>query len=174
MTTTIEGPYPDPFFAPPDPEPWEAPDPTTAREHGAGTPFAPERPDPVDPRITAAISDSQKGPVSSEAAEAVGAPEAVEHAKTAALRDRIRQWVAENGAHGVSWSRPSELISQAGAALSGRGINLTEHLSRRTRSATATGVRKTLSTTRNLPPLSAFGRGRQGPEAPSRAAAGMS
>ena len=70
---------------------------------------------------------------------------------------------------GVTWVRPSELMTQAGGRVAARGIDFEAELARRTRRAPATAIqagrrgvetaRQTISArARRLPPASEFGR----------------
>jgi hypothetical protein len=70
---------------------------------------------------------------------------------------------------GVAWVRPSELMTQAGGRVAGRGIDFEAELARRARRAPATAIRAgrrgietvwqaTSARARRLPPVSEFGR----------------
>lgn len=76
-------------------------------------------------------------------------------------------------ARGVEWVRPTDLINRNSAALAGRGIDLEVDLARKSREKLGDGIRNLGDRARNLPPLSAFGRG-QRHDAPTRAAVGKS
>jgi len=73
---------------------------------------------------------------------------------------------AKRKARGVEWVRPSDLLVSRSARIAGRGIDFQAELSRRTRRlpgqtyrATRTGVRTVSERARELPPVTAFGRG---------------
>jgi len=92
----------------------------------------------------------------------------VEH-KDAAKTDR-----------GVAWVRPSELMSQAGGRVAGRGIDFHTELARRARRLPGETVRATWHSARalsrrarRLPPVSAFGRSGQPSSATSRSGIGL-
>lgn len=72
----------------------------------------------------------------------------------------------EKPARGVDWVRPSDLMARAGSAVSRRGVDFQDALSRRTRSGIAAGAHRVAAQARRLPPLSAFGREEPAPEAP--------
>lgn len=78
---------------------------------------------------------------------------------------------------GVVWVRPSELICQAGARVTGRGLDLQAELARRVRlpgsrpggrSRGSVGARAG-----RLPPVSAFGRHGPSPSTPTRSGIGL-
>ena len=94
------------------------------------------------------------------------APEAIQ----AADGDREKQPAegvdVEKPARGVDWVRPSDLMARAGGAISRRGIEFQDTLSRRARSGIAAGAERVAAQARRLPPLSAFGREEPVAEAP--------
>jgi len=81
---------------------------------------------------------------------------------------------------GVAWVRPSELMSQAGGRVAGRGIDFHAELALRARRLPGETVRATRHSARvlsrrarRLPPVSAFGRSGQPSSATSRSGIGL-
>ncbi|MHB1063609.1 MAG: hypothetical protein ACYC1Z_03800 [Georgenia sp.] len=111
-----------------------------------------------------------------ESVEKTETPEAVQAARIAHRRGNNNERPAQDArwrARGVEWVRPTDLLARHGAALAGQGIDFEVELARRTRTATATGLRGLGDRARRLPPLSAFGH--SAPQAgPSRPGVGLS
>lgn len=85
---------------------------------------------------------------------------------------------ARKAKHGVTWVRPSELMSHATARVAGRGIDFHAELTRRTRRAPVQAVaashRAISEHARRLPPVTAFGRHGQSPTGATRSGIGLS
>lgn len=94
------------------------------------------------------------------------APEAVQAADIDREKQSAEGVDVEKPARGVDWVRPSDLMARAGGAVSRRGIDIQDALSRRARAGIATGAERVAARARRLPPLSAFGREEPAPEAP--------
>ncbi len=76
-------------------------------------------------------------------------------------------------ARGVEWVRPTDLMARHSAVVAGRGIDFEAALARRVRGPLVAPARRLGSRVTQLPPVSAFGRGRQ-PRQVSRDAVGHS
>lgn len=177
MTTEPTPSTPVPQFQPPAPEPWETlnerpPTAQTGRD---------EIPDSVHDAAPMSRQESQTSRSAGDRAElgdgrvpeTTGVPDAVEHEKTRSGRERLRQAIAVRRGSGIEWVRPSELFARAGGSVSGRGIDFTTALFRRPRSATLAGAGTVGSKTRNLPPISAFGKRGHTTDSTTLTSAGM-
>lgn len=177
MTIEPSPSTPVPQFQPPAPEPWEA---LNERPPAAQT-GRDEIPDSVHDAAPMIRQEPQTNRAEGDRAElgdgrvpeTTGVPDAVEHEKTRSGRERLRQAITVRRASGIEWVRPSELFARAGASVSGRGIDFTTALSRGPRSATLAGARTVGSKTRNLPPISAFGKRDHTAGSTTRTSAGM-
>lgn len=96
------------------------------------------------------------------------AAEAIQAADVARENQPAEGVDVEKPARGVDWVRPSDLMARAGGAVSRRGIDFQDALSRHARSVIAAGAQRVAAQARRLPPLSAFGR-----EEPAREAPGL-
>lgn len=76
-------------------------------------------------------------------------------------------------ARGVDWVRPTDLISRAGSRVARTGIDFQAHLNRSTRSGIVTAAKHLSDRAKQLPPLSAFGRGRPAHDGATRSSVGM-
>ena len=100
-----------------------------------------------------------------------GVPDAVEADQ---IRRRQNLGPAEGRpARGVEWVRPTDLMARHSAVVAGRGIDFEAALARRGRGPLVAPARRLGSRVAQLPPVSAFGRGRQ-PHQVSRDAVGHS
>lgn len=75
---------------------------------------------------------------------------------------------------GVEWVRPTDLMARHGATVAGRGIDFQAELARRAREPVADRLHRLGDRARQLPPLSAFGRGHPTPSGPRRSGVGKS
>ncbi|MEE8869869.1 MAG: hypothetical protein SOH99_13585 [Acidipropionibacterium acidipropionici] len=94
------------------------------------------------------------------------APEAIQAADVDREKQHAEGVDVEKPGRGVDWVRPSDLMARAGGAVSRRGIDFQDALSRRARSGIAAGAQRLSAQARRLPPLSAFGREEPVVEAP--------
>lgn len=100
-------------------------------------------------------------------------PEALQAAQIATDREP-EATVPAKRVRGVEWVRPADLMARHGAAVSGRGIDFQAELARRARAPITNRVRRVGDRSRQLPPLSAFGRGHANDSGPRRSGVGMS
>ncbi|MGA4508291.1 hypothetical protein ACQB6R_04585 [Propionibacteriaceae bacterium G1746] len=94
------------------------------------------------------------------------APEAIQAADVDREKQPAEGVDVEKPARGVDWVRPSDLMARAGGAISQRGIDVQDTLSRHARYGIAAGAERVAAQARRLPPLSAFGREEPVAEAP--------
>ncbi|WP_208009868.1 hypothetical protein [Nesterenkonia sphaerica] len=148
------------------------PDPGDAR--GQSQPHRESGPAPQGPEVPsverAAEISAPNGP-EAPAGPGGGVPDAVE-----ADHIRRRQNLGPAGARparGVEWVRPTDLMARHSAVVAGRGIDFEAALARRVRGPLVAPARRLGSRVTHLPPVSAFGRGRQ-PHQVSRDAVGHS
>ncbi|GAA1532548.1 hypothetical protein [Brevibacterium picturae] len=141
----------DTSFTPPDPEPWDAlntapaPDPAGEQNPWWEAPEPEAEPDHDTARVAGR--------------EDTGAPDAIEHEKTAQRRASLRQRLQVPQGRGVDWVRPTDLVARSSAAMAGRGIALQEHLARKVdRGLVTAGKSVGAFAAKKLPPLKAFGR----------------
>lgn len=97
----------------------------------------------------------------SPAAEATGAPEAIEAAGVTRNRtgETPEQGVPGRRARGVDWVRPSDLLARGTGGMSRAAIDFNTHLSEQSRTGLVHGATWVGARARKLPHPSAFGHG---------------
>lgn len=131
------------------------------REHPTTAEPMPARRDPEPP---------VPEPTGAQTAVAVEVPDAVKQAEVA--KDIVKERLDAVRSRGVTWVRPSDLLTRGASVVAGRGIAWNTAMGVRARSGLAAGARAVAGRVRRLPPLSAFGRGRS-QEAQVRSGVGM-
>ena len=101
----------------------------------------------------------------------VEVPDAVKQAEVATPTAKERLGAVRG--RGVTWVRPTDLITRGASTVAGRGIEWNTAAGVRARQGLASGVRAGSSRVRRLPPLSAFGRSRGPSEGQVRSGVGM-
>lgn len=132
------------------------------------TPLVRSDEDAAEPRTIRTTPEAQ------EVSELARHPDPSQASKTVEHKD------PDKARRGVAWVRPSELMSQAGGRVAGRGIDFHTELARRTRRLPGGAVRATRHSARlaserarRLPPVSAFGRSRQPSSGATRSGLGL-
>ena len=126
------------------------------------------------PTLIEQRAESQPGPepaVTEPHTRVVEVPDAVKQAEVTKQTAKERLGAARG--RGVTWVRPSDLITRGAAVVAGRGVEWNTAAGVRARQGLAAGVRAVSSRVRRLPPLSAFGRSRGPSEGQVRSGVGM-
>ncbi|QEA29491.1 hypothetical protein FGL91_13550 [Microbacterium sp. CBA3102] len=109
--------------------------------------------------MSAEESDRRRDGLAGDVAGTEGTPEAIEAASIGRHRHGYPSDPAAARARGVEWVRPTDIIARGGSRVAGAGIDFQKELARRTRGATTERLHTIRDRARQLPPLSAFGRG---------------
>ncbi|WRS29191.1 hypothetical protein U6G28_06535 [Actinomycetaceae bacterium MB13-C1-2] len=117
-----------------------------------------------------------KTPINKNAAtnldtEAATVPDAVKQEHTSGRLTKERLAAARS--RGIEWVRASDLLSRGSSTTAGAGIRFNQEAALRTRRAIARGARAMSARARQLPPLSAYGRGITPDAAATRSGVGM-
>lgn len=107
--------------------------------------------------------------------EATGAPDAIAAADVDRKTDPEAEGVdpGKRKARGVDWVRSSDLLARGSGVVSRLAIDFDAHLAHKARAPLARGIKHVGAKVRELPPISAFGRGK-GHEGAGRGPVGMS
>ncbi|MGC3021907.1 MULTISPECIES: hypothetical protein [unclassified Brevibacterium] len=105
-------------------------------------------------RRTPAPEEARPDPV-----EATGAPDAIQAADVDRKPNAEAVDPAKRKARGVDWLRSSDLLARGSGVISRLAIDFDAHLAHKAHDPLARGVKDVASRARELPPISAFGRG---------------